>query len=151
MKVMTITFNALGEGSLVCQGYDTFRCLGKKGLGYPKEVTLDPSKPGTKQNPHYSVRYSCPPNDNAAGQCTMRFSILIWPRYGVYIHEWPAPATYTGNGGSTHGCIHLDPGKAALVYAGSIVRRSCASTILGDTCVLESASFHSSEAAPRSR
>jgi lipoprotein-anchoring transpeptidase ErfK/SrfK len=53
----------------------------------------------------------------AAGQCTMRFSILVWGQKGVYIHEWPSPATFAGNGGPTHGCIHLDPGRAALVYA----------------------------------
>jgi phosphotransferase system enzyme I (PtsP) len=39
---------------------------------------------------------------------------LIWGQQGVFIHEWPTPATYAGNNGPTHGCIHLDRGNARL-------------------------------------
>jgi hypothetical protein len=116
-KVMKITFDTQGEGTLECVGFNAFRCLGKKGLRYPKDSTIDPSRPGTKQNPHFSTRYSCPPNDNSAGQCTMPYAVLIWGEYGVYVHEWPNDATLQGNGGPTHGCIHLEKGKAELVYA----------------------------------
>lgn len=116
-KLMRITFNDLGEGSLACSGYQTFRCLGMKGLKYPTDITVNPSVPGTKSHPYYSKTYSCPPYDNNRGQCTMNYAILIWGQQGVYIHEWPTPATYAGNGGPTHGCIHLDPGNASLTYA----------------------------------
>lgn len=116
-KRMNIHFNDLGEGTLECVGYQTFRCLGQKGLKYPPETTINPAKPGIKQNPHYSRTYGCPPYNNNLGQCIMPYSILIWGQKGVYIHEWPNPATYAGNGGPTHGCIHLDRGNAHLVYA----------------------------------
>jgi lipoprotein-anchoring transpeptidase ErfK/SrfK len=116
-KLAKIQFTANGEGQLECVGYNTFRCLGKKSFRYLRDTTIDPARPGTKQNPHFSTRYSCAPYDNAQGQCTMNYSVLIDGRFGIYIHEWPTPATYAGNGGPTHGCIHLDPGNAALVYA----------------------------------
>jgi lipoprotein-anchoring transpeptidase ErfK/SrfK len=115
-KIIRVNFRANGEGLLECKNYLTTRCLGQPGLNYPTDSTIDPSFPGTKQNPHYSETYSCAPNDNSQGQCIMNFSILIWGKQGVYIHEWPNPATLAGNGGPTHGCIHLDPGKAVLVY-----------------------------------
>jgi len=115
-KTIRIKFQKNGEGFLECKGFMTTRCLGMPGLRYPVDSTIDPSFPGTKQNPHYSETYSCSPNDNARGQCIMNFSILIWGQEGVYIHEWPSPATLAGNGGPTHGCVHLDPGKAVLVY-----------------------------------
>jgi len=115
-KVMRVKFGVNGEGMLDCVSYMTTRCLGKPSLKYPKDTTIDPTFAGTKQNPHYSARYGCAPYNNSRGQCIMNFSILIWGEYGVYIHEWPAPATLAGNGGPTHGCIHLDPGKAELVY-----------------------------------
>jgi lipoprotein-anchoring transpeptidase ErfK/SrfK len=116
MKAMKIDFNELGEGTLLCEGYRSFRCLGRRGVPYPQKSTIDPSRPGTKENPHYSNTYSCSPNNDRNGRCVMRFSILIWGQQGIFIHEWPTPATYAGNGGPTHGCIHVDPGNAALVY-----------------------------------
>lgn len=116
-KLIKIQFNDLGEGSLECVGFNIFRCLGQKGLRYPTDITVAPSISGTKESPHYSRQYSCPPNNNALGQCIMPYSILIWGQQGVYIHEWPTPATYAGNGGPTHGCIHVDRGNAHLVYA----------------------------------
>lgn len=116
MKRIRISFNSLGEGMMECVGFRTVRCLGMKGLKYPLDLTINPAIRGTKENPHYSRTYSCPPNDNAAGQCIMPYSILIWGQEGVFIHEWPTPATYAGNGGPTHGCIHLDPGNAQAVY-----------------------------------
>ncbi len=76
-KLIKIQFNDLGEGSLECVGFNTFRCLGQKGLRYPTDITVAPSISGTKESPHYSRQYSCPPNNNALGQCIMPYSILI--------------------------------------------------------------------------
>lgn len=115
-KRMRITFNALGEGPLECVGYRTFRCLGKKGMSYPNDVWINPTRRGAKENPHYSNAYSCAPNNDSRGRCIMKYSILVVPAWGVFIHEWPGPATYAGNGGPSHGCIHLEHGDAELVY-----------------------------------
>jgi hypothetical protein len=127
-KRIDIVFNnMLGEGTLTCKGLLTlssgnktdrvFRCLGQAHCHYPREMMVDPSQPLVKQNPHYSNAYTCPPNNNRAGQCVMRYAILIWGQQGVYIHEWPGIATYAGNGNQgTHGCIHLAQGDAAQVY-----------------------------------
>jgi lipoprotein-anchoring transpeptidase ErfK/SrfK len=115
-KQVQLRFNDLGEGVLDCKGFKRFRCLGKKGLRYPTDITINPRKPGTKSAPYYSRTYSCVPYDNAAGQCTMNYAVLIWGQQGVFIHEWPTPATYAGNNGPTHGCIHLDRGNARLFY-----------------------------------
>jgi hypothetical protein len=117
-KRMNIRFhNLYAEGTLECVGLGTYPCLGKPAMRYVKDVTIDPSQPGAKSHPYYSRSYSCPPNDNAAGQCIMNYAILIMWRQGVYIHEWPTPPTYVGNGNSgTHGCIHLKVGDAETVY-----------------------------------
>jgi len=117
-KRIDITFfNKLAEGSLSCVGLGSFRCLGMQGLKYPAEMTIDPATPGTKVHPYYSKTYSCPPNDNARGQCIMNYAILIWGQQGVFIHEWPGGPTYAGNGNqSTHGCIHLAVGEAKKVF-----------------------------------
>lgn len=114
-KRIHIKFNKLAEGQMECRGYKTFRCLGKKGLKYPTDMTVDPSKPKIKVNPYFSQEYVC---DYAGVElpCRMNFSILIWGQRGIFIHEWPNPATFSGNGGSTGGCIHLDIGNAKLVY-----------------------------------
>ncbi len=109
--------NHLGEGRLVCRGLRAFECLGMPGLAYPRDLTIDPSRPGVKQHPYFSRTYGCAPNNNAAGQCRMDYAILIWGQQGVYIHGWPNPPTYVGNGNSgTHGCIHLRIPDAAIVY-----------------------------------
>ena len=115
-KTMRLVFNNLGEGNLECVGYKTFRCLGKKGMTYPNHVWINPARRGAKENPHYSNAYSCAPNDDSRGRCIMKYSILVVPAWGVFIHEWPGPATYAGNGGPSHGCIHLETGDAELVY-----------------------------------
>lgn len=117
-KKINIAFhNQLGEGRLTCFGLRSFPCLGMPGLSYPHDLTIDPSNPGVKQHPYYSRTYTCPPNNNSAGQCRMDYAILIWGQQGVYIHGWPNPPTYAGNGNQgTHGCIHLSIGDAQIVY-----------------------------------
>ena len=110
IKRMKIDFRENGEGTLECVGAKSFRCLGKPGLQYPEDSTIDPAKRDTKVRQYYSKRYSCPPNDNEQGQCSMPYALLLWGRYGIYIHEWPNPATISGNNGPTHGCIHLEKG-----------------------------------------
>ncbi len=110
-------YNNQAEGRLTCVGLGTFPCLGQSGLHYPRDLTIDPRRRGVKQDPHYSQTYSCFPDNNAAGQCRMRYSILIWGQNGVYIHGWPTAPTYVGNGSSdTHGCIHLSMKDAKTVY-----------------------------------
>ena len=118
MKRIHINFNAQGEGQMECRDFRTFRCLGKKGLKYPVDLTIVPSRPGVKVHPYFSQEYVCdyPGIGQVQVPCKMNYSILIWGQRGIYIHEWPNPATYAGNGGPTGGCIHLDIGNAKLVY-----------------------------------
>ena len=117
MKRIHIKFNTLGEGKMDCKDLGTFRCLGQKGLKYPEDLSIDPKVSGTKTNPYFSQTYSCGErNGDPRAPCQMNFAILIWGQNGVYIHEWPNPATYEGNGGPTHGCIHLEVGDAKKVY-----------------------------------
>jgi hypothetical protein len=118
-KRIDIVFSDLGEGHLECRGYGSFRCLGRKGYKYPTDLVVDPIKdPSVKQHPYFSRTYSCG-FVNAQGvpqPCRMNYAIRIWGQEGVYIHEWSSPATYAGNGGPTHGCIHLEVGRAKMVY-----------------------------------
>ena len=115
MKRINITFNEKGEGKMHCIGLSVFRCIGRKGLKYPKDLTLNPLKPGVKANPKISGEFVCE-YDGVIAPCVMNYAILIWGQLGIYIHEWPGPATYEGNGGSTAGCIHLEIGDAKTVY-----------------------------------
>jgi lipoprotein-anchoring transpeptidase ErfK/SrfK len=111
-------YGQLGEGRLTCLGLATFPCLGKQGVPYPEDLTIYPGNPGVKQHPYYSQTYTCPPNNNSAGQCRMDYAILIWGQEGIYIHGWPNPPTYAGNGNQgTHGCIHLSMLDAQTVYS----------------------------------
>ena len=114
-KKIHIVFNKLGEGKMDCQGFKAFRCLGKKGLKYPTDLMVDPTKPNVKVNPYFSQEYVCD-YEGVVLPCRMNFSILIWGQRGIFIHEWPSPATFVGNGGATGGCIHLDIGNAKRVY-----------------------------------
>ena len=114
-KRIHIKFNKLGEGQMECRGYKIFKCLGKRGLEYPKDLMVFPSKKGVKVNPYFSKEYVCPENGIEL-PCRMNYSLLIWGQKGVYIHEWPNPATFIGNGGETGGCIHLEIGDAKRVY-----------------------------------
>lgn len=114
-KRMKIELTTTGEGTLECVGFNAFRCVGKAGMNYPRTVYLNPALRGTKQNPHYSAKYSCDPYSDPLGRCIMKYSILLVPRWGVYIHEWVPGASITA-GGRSHGCIHLDTGNAEKVY-----------------------------------
>jgi len=118
MKRMHIEFNNLGEGKLECRKFSVFRCLGKKGLNYPRDLMINPNLPNIKKNPYFSAEYVCdyPGIGQVSVPCRMNYSILIWGQRGIYIHEWPNPATFTGNGGPTGGCIHLEKGDAKKVY-----------------------------------
>ncbi|MCP4748771.1 MAG: L,D-transpeptidase [Desulfobacteraceae bacterium] len=113
-----IEFNTLGEGQLECKGYGSFRCLGKRGLKYPRDLTINPAIPNVKKHPYFSQEYICdyPTSGQIGVPCRMNYSILIWGQRGIFIHEWPTTATYAGNGGSTAGCIHLEIGDAKNVY-----------------------------------
>lgn len=115
MKRIHIKFNNLGEGKMDCQGYREFNCLGRKGLKYPTDMTIDPANKGVKVNPYFSQQYECNYN-GAMLPCRMNYSILLWGQRGIFIHEWPNPATFNGNGGPTGGCIHLEIGDAKRVY-----------------------------------
>lgn len=115
-KRIHITFNKLGEGELDCRSFRKFKCLGKKGLMYPSDLTIDPGKKGVKTNPYFSKEYVCDYGGPVELPCRMNYSILIWGQRGIFIHEWPGPATYQGNGGETGGCIHLEVGSAKVVY-----------------------------------
>jgi lipoprotein-anchoring transpeptidase ErfK/SrfK len=118
-KLMTVTFNQLGEGTIECKGYNKFRCLGRKGQKYKKDITVDPvTDPSIKSPIYYSRTYTCGETDSAGNEspCTMPWAIRLDGREGIYIHEWPLRATYAGNGGPTHGCIHLEIGDAKKVY-----------------------------------
>ncbi len=118
IKRIHIKFNGLGEGQLECRGYSSFRCLGKRGLKYPPDLTINPLLPNVKRHPYFSQEYVC--DNPAIGEfgvpCRMNYSILIWGQRGIYIHEWPNPATYIGNGGPTSGCIHVEVGDAKKIY-----------------------------------
>jgi len=114
-KRIHIKFNKLGEGKMDCRGYKIFRCLGKRGLMYPTDLMIDPKKLNVKVSPYFSKEYVCD-YKGVVLPCRMNYSILIWGQRGIFIHEWPNPATFVGNGGETGGCIHLEIGDAKLVY-----------------------------------
>lgn len=117
-KRINIVFDKLGQGSLECVGFNTFRCLGKKGLRYPRDLTIDPEKKGAKKHPYFSQEYVCnyPGIGEVRVPCRMNYSVLIWGQRGIYIHEWPGKATYAANGGPTAGCIHVEQGDAKEIY-----------------------------------
>lgn len=117
-KRININFNGLCEAEMECIGLGKFRCLGKKGLEYPKDLMIDPSLPYVKKHPHFSQEYVCdyPASKQVAVPCRMNYSILIWGQRGIYIHEWPGRATHAGNGGPTAGCIHVEAGDAKRIY-----------------------------------
>lgn len=117
-KRINIKFNSLGEGSIDCVGLGTFLCVGKKGIRYPKDLTINPAFPGVKKHPYFSQEYTCdyPEIGQIRVPCRMNYSILIWGQRGIYIHEWPGRATYAGNGGPTAGCIHVQVGDAKKIY-----------------------------------
>ena len=115
MKKIVIRLTSSGEGTLECEGFRTFRCVGKPGMKYPKRIYINPAARGMKQNPHLSARYGCDPYSDNQGRCIMKFSILLVPRWGVYIHEW-MPGASIRQGGTSHGSVHLDTGNAELVY-----------------------------------
>lgn len=118
IKRIHIKFNGFGEGQLECKGYNTFRCLGKKGLRYPRDLTINPALPFVKRHPYFSEEYVCdyPGIGQVSVPCRMNYAILIWGQRGIYIHEWPNRATYVGNGGPTAGCIHVEVGDAKKIY-----------------------------------
>lgn len=117
-KRINILFDSNGEGRMECVGLGAFRCLGKKGVRYPNDLTINPDLPNVKKHPHLSGEYVC--NYPAIGQiavpCRMNYAILIWGHRGIYIHEWPGRATYAENGGPTAGCIHVEEGDAKKIY-----------------------------------
>jgi len=117
-KRINIALNNLGEGGLECVGLGTFRCLGKKGLRYPNDLTINPALPNVKRHPYLSQEYECdyPTIGQIGVPCRMNYSILIWGQRGIYIHEWPGRATYADNGGPTAGCIHVEVGDAKTIY-----------------------------------
>jgi hypothetical protein len=45
MKRINIKFNHLCEGQMECVGLGTFRCLGKKGVKYPRDLSINPAFP----------------------------------------------------------------------------------------------------------
>ena len=100
-KRITITFKASGEGTLEAHGFDTFRCLGKPGFPYKREVTVT-------SNDKFENRWSTQYGVN------MPWAILIHWQRGAFIHEMPA--TLSSNGGPTAGCIHLDRGDAERLW-----------------------------------
>jgi lipoprotein-anchoring transpeptidase ErfK/SrfK len=100
---ISITFKANGEGSMDCTGLGTFQCLGKPGVKYPADLTITAAD---KKGTHHSQEFNV----------DMPHAILIMGDRGIYIHEWPGPATIAGNGGPSAGCIHLSPTDAPKVY-----------------------------------
>ncbi len=117
-KRINIKFNNLCEGGMECVGLGTFRCLGKKGIRYPKDLSINPVLPNVKRHPYFSQEYVCdyPGVGQIGVPCRMNYSILIWGQCGIYIHEWLGKATYAGNGGPTVGCIHVEKGDAKKIF-----------------------------------
>lgn len=100
-RMITINFEASGEGVLVAKKMGDFRCLGRPTFPYKPEVTVNPAgKFRVKRSDEFGV--------------DMPWAILIHWERGVYIHEMPA--TLATNGGPTAGCIHLDKGDAEKVW-----------------------------------
>lgn len=118
MKRINIRFNHLCEGRMECVGLGTFRCLGKKGIRYPRDLSINPAFPNIKKHPYFSQEYVCdyPNVGEISVPCRMNYSVLIWGQRGIYIHEWPGLATFSGNGGPTAGCIHVEKGDAEKIY-----------------------------------
>eukprot|EP01006_Ploeotia_vitrea_P064267 TRINITY_DN87428_c0_g1_i1.p1 TRINITY_DN87428_c0_g1~~TRINITY_DN87428_c0_g1_i1.p1 ORF type:complete len:112 (-),score=8.49 TRINITY_DN87428_c0_g1_i1:63-398(-) len=94
-KVMKIKLGADGLGTLQF-GNSTVGCGGKKGMNYPKDLTINTSD---KKGTHISGEYDA----------EMPFAILIWGQRGVYIHQWPCLE-------NSSGCLHLLEGDAKKVY-----------------------------------
>jgi hypothetical protein len=58
-KHININFNNFCEGGMECIGPGTFRCLGKRGINYPKDNTVDFELPNVKRHPYFSQEYVC--------------------------------------------------------------------------------------------
>ena len=72
--------------------------------------------PRDKYRIKYSQEYSIETESGVYEPAPMPYAILIWGQRGIYIHSWPNPPTYEGNGGPTSGCIHLSSMDAPKVF-----------------------------------
>lgn len=107
MKSIIITLNNTnGEGILHCQGFRTFKCLGKPRNDYKKtSIVIHPKNKNEKQRHHRSIEY---------GGYDMEFSLLVDWKRGIYIHA--GPNSFISNDGSSAGCIYLSRIDAEKVY-----------------------------------
>jgi len=99
-QVAQIAFGANGEGTITFNGV-TRPCLGKTGLAYPRDLTINTSD-------KYRRRFS---NEF---QVWMDFAVLIWGQRGIFIHQ--GASTLATNGGETAGCIHIASPHAEEFY-----------------------------------
>ena len=101
-KIIKIHLKAKGEGTLYCSELGTFKCLGKPGFPYKKDITINTN---SKQFIHRSAEF---------GGYEMYYSILIHGLRGVYIHA--GSNNIIENEGPSAGCIHLKKSDARKVY-----------------------------------
>lgn len=102
-KRIKIKFEANGDGTLECVGGSTFKCLGKKDLNYPVDLTVQSVVGTDKFENKFSNEF----------QVNMPWAVLIWGQRGIYIHGWEGEATVASYGGDTNGCIHLQSDNPA--------------------------------------
>jgi lipoprotein-anchoring transpeptidase ErfK/SrfK len=81
---------------------------------YPRDITVTTRD---KFRVKFSQEYVTMTGPGGTAEpARMPYAILIWGQRGVYIHSWPNPPTYAGNGGPTGGCIHLSTIDAPKVF-----------------------------------
>lgn len=98
-----ISFQLNGEGTLKYAN-NNVSCLGKPGLKYPTDLTVQGVIGVDKFKEKYSNEFNV----------IMPWAVLIWGQRGIYIHEMPD--NLEENGGPTAGCIHLSEENAKSFY-----------------------------------
>lgn len=98
---VSIDFGANGEGTTTYNGV-TRPCLGKPGLHYPQDLTINVSD---KFRRRFSSEFGV----------WMDFALLIWGQRGIYIHQ--GPPILAENGGESAGCIHVGVPHAEELFS----------------------------------
>ena len=99
-KRIVIKFDGSSNGTLECEGYKSFPCLGRANTSYKTDVTVK----GILNEDKFPIRYS------VEYKVDLNWVIIMDGNKGYWIHEGD-----TGRDASA-GCINLSSGDAKKVY-----------------------------------
>lgn len=114
-----ITFNNDGQGALK-YGATQVSCLGKPGLGYATDSTIENIEgvqfQGNWKNAYkFEIWNSREFLDDNGKPFPMPWAVKLMGQLGIFIHE--GPDNLADNGGPSQGCVHLAPPNAKNFYA----------------------------------